>query len=545
MSNRLPSCVFTRFNCFVGCVMNVIWFIAFIAASPIHLEGKYIERFSTVDNGGMIFTGNAVGLSKSTGENSPGKNDSIGTFMTTNLNLQTNNYPPGTTLKVSENSSAAILDLPTGSDVLYAELIWSGSYGWPVDNPVPPPPADCQVTLTTPQKITHMVKADKSTAQNDLTPGFLKSGNYVRSANVTGLVQLGGKGTYIAGQIPGTIDPLDDEHNAAGWTLAVVYRNPKMYTNKLMLWVGCEQGMNCQTMHIVDDFCTPSSGVKTARLFINAIEGDAIRTGDHLLFGSHADLSFPDDALSGTNNPIDNFFASQINTLIEMSKDRNGKLVPIGHAQLDTRGTFGLQNQDANNNQNVDGARQGYDITSIDISDKLDYKQTSAYFQGQTLTADEDYTIGSLGLQIQVEAPIIHAKKLVEECEAVPTPTAGQLLTFKIKIENTGTLDAKTVVAKSLLQPGLNFIPGSFKINGSVMPDRYILMTPIGDLLVNDALTIEYQATVDSVFLARKPKIKSTKIDYFYHRPSTQSSSKTLTAATNPITFGVTNGESP
>lgn len=514
---------------------GILCFILLAGFASAVLEGIYIERFSTTDNGGITFTGNSVGLGKSTGENNPGKNDSIGAFMTINPNLQVNNYPAGTTLKIAENSSAAVLDLPTGSDVLYAELIWSGSYGWPLDNPLPAPAADCQVTLTTPQKITHILKADKSTAQDDLTPGFSNAGNYVRSANVTSLVQLGGRGTYIAGQIPGTIDKSDEEHNAAGWTLAVVYRNPKMYTHKMVLWVGCEQGKNSQSFHIVEDFTVPTSGTKNARLFISAIEGDAIRAGDHLLFGPRSSLIFPMDALYGTNNLIDNFFGSQINTLIEMGKDGNGKLIQRGHGLLDTRGTFGFLNQDAFNHQNNEGARQGYDITSIDISERVDYGQTTAYIQGQTLEGDEDYTIGALGLQVQVEAPILTAVKLVEDRENIPTPPLGQILTFTIRIENAGTCDAKKVLVNSLLQPGLNFVSGSFKINGSKMPDRYIQLVPVGDLAIDEIVLIEFQAIVDSQLLEGKPKIKSTKIDYLY-QPS-KGKATALTAATNPVAF--------
>ena len=71
----------------------------------------------------------------------------------------------------------------------------------------------------------------------------------------------------------------------------------------MTLWVGCEQGKNSKTFHVVEDLSTPTSGIKTGRLFISAIEGDAIRAGDHVLFGSHAKLAYPNDALYGTNNP--------------------------------------------------------------------------------------------------------------------------------------------------------------------------------------------------------------------------------------------------
>jgi hypothetical protein len=281
------------------------------------IECAYIERFSSTDNGGIAFTGNSMGLGKATRENSHGKNDSIGAFITTNQNLQVNQYPPCTTLLIEENSSASVLDLPSGSKVIYAELVWSGSYGWPLDNPFPPPSTNCEITLTTPQSVTHVIRADPTTAQNDITPGFFNSGNYVRSANVTGLVQLGGRGTYTAGKIPGTVDNNDESHNVAGWTLAVVYRNSKMNTNKMTLWVGNEQGRENKTIHIMKNFCAPPFNIKTGRLFISALGGNVIKDGNRLLFGSYPDLLFPKDALEGPNNPANNFFCSQINTFIE------------------------------------------------------------------------------------------------------------------------------------------------------------------------------------------------------------------------------------
>lgn len=512
-----------------------LYLIALASFFCMDIQGSYIERFSTIDNGGIAFTGNSVGLSKSAGDNNPGTNDSIGAFISTDSNLQVNNFPAGTTLDIASNSSAAVLDLPSGSDVLYAELIWSGSYGWPLENPLPAPADDCQVTLTTPQMITHTIKADKSTAQNDLSPGFQYSGNYVRSANVTGIVQLGGKGTYIAGKIPGTIDKTDEEHNAAGWTLAVVYRNPKMYTSRLILWTGCEQGHQSKEFHTVESFFAPRSGAKTARLFISAIEGDAIRAGDHLLFGSHPNLVFPDNALSGPNNPIDNFFASQINTLIEFSVDSNGKWVPSGSAQLDTRGTFGLQNQDAINRQNNVGARQGYDITSIDVSDKIDYEQTTVYIQGQTLEEDEDYTIGALGLQVQVDAPVITGTCRIDGQSELVWPAAdNQSLSFTLTIENCGTHNAEKVVLKNLLQKGLNFISGSIKINGESMPDRYVDLVPLGSLNVNQSAIIEYQAVADKAVLESRTNLKGAKISYQY-APFDQEQPLTLTAQTTAI----------
>ncbi|WP_315371673.1 hypothetical protein, partial [Paenibacillus xylanexedens] len=82
---------------------------------------------STVNaTGAITFTGNTLGLSRSETAGVPGTQDSIGGFITTNTSLQYGTYPLGTTSLYQSNSSAAILTLPAGSTVLYAELIWGG-----------------------------------------------------------------------------------------------------------------------------------------------------------------------------------------------------------------------------------------------------------------------------------------------------------------------------------------------------------------------------------------------------------------------------------
>src|ERR1700722_4281185 len=88
---------------------------------------NYLLRYVNTANGAVTFTGNTMGLAKQSGENQPGTLDSIGAFITLNTNSQVGTYPPGTTLNWSNNSSAAVLRIPTNSTVLYAELIWAGS----------------------------------------------------------------------------------------------------------------------------------------------------------------------------------------------------------------------------------------------------------------------------------------------------------------------------------------------------------------------------------------------------------------------------------
>ena len=211
-------------------------------------------------------------------------------------------------------------------------------------------------------------------------------------------------------------------------------------------------------------------------------------------------------------------------------------MIQNGRAQLDTRGTFGLNNQDAHNRQNVEGAGKGMTSPASMYPRRMGYDQTAFTSKGRHLKGDEDITIGALGLQVQVEAPILYATKFADDLESLPSPIAGQKITLTLRIENNGTVDAKKVLINTLLQPGLNFVPGSFKINGAAMPDRYVQLVPVGDLAVDETVIIEYQAIVESLLLQGKPKLKSTKIDYLY-QPNHPGNPIALTASTNPIVF--------
>ena len=92
-------------------------------------------RYSNTVKGGIVSTGNTLGLAKELNANGPGTRDSIGTFLTLDNQLVDNNpanvnnpWGPGTTGDWTLDGSAAVLELPMASgaavEVLYAELIW-------------------------------------------------------------------------------------------------------------------------------------------------------------------------------------------------------------------------------------------------------------------------------------------------------------------------------------------------------------------------------------------------------------------------------------
>lgn len=315
---------------------------------------------STVNaTGAITFTGNTLGLSRSETAGVPGTQDSIGGFTTTNTSLQYGTYPLGTTSLYQSNSSAAILTLPAGSTVLYAELIWGGSYingtvnlSAAINNPV---------TFITPAGTSSITPDPATYNQFDLGNG---AAGYVRSANVTSLVQNGGAGTYTTGAVVGTIVITNDSTaNHAGWTLGVIYQNPSLPFRNMSLRAGgvLVQANSGPVVTTLTGFATPISGALGGRILFSAQEGDANRTGDQALFGPTSATSV---ALSGPNNLAANFFASQING---------------DTGALNTTGTFGTRNQiNGAPGTNIIGGRQGWDITNVDVSARLINNQSSA-----------------------------------------------------------------------------------------------------------------------------------------------------------------------
>ncbi|ASZ16667.1 cell surface protein [Bacillus cereus] len=437
------------------------------------------NRFSTTTNGALAITGNTLGLSKISNQNRAGTIGAIGAFATTNTALQVPTFPAGTTLNYIQNSSTAILNIPAGSTILYAELVWGGNYlsrdqniTSVLGNPV---------SFTTPVS-TYSITPSAVTASNQtFVSGSVTFGFYTRSADVTSLVQAGGSGSYTTGSVPGLVDPLDASNgaiNSAGWTLIVAYQNGTLPARNLTIYVaGNRVSADTGSADVaVSGFLTPSGGPVSGRLFLSSTEGDADLIGDQALFGPNFSSL---NALSGPNNAVNNFFGSQINNAA---------------GNLDTTGTFGTRNQSASTGTNISAGRQGWDITSIDISPYLTNSQVSAAIR---LTTNGDaYMLNTVGLQININSPNIQATKSVNKSVAA----IGDVLTYTVTIPNTGLLPANNVIFTDILPNGTSFIPGTVTIDNvpqtNANPAAGISLGTINN---GASRTVTFQATVVSL----------------------------------------------
>ncbi len=451
-----------------------------------------IERYSAIKNGGIVFTGNTLGLSKATNAASPGVLGSIGAFISLDTSLQVSTFPAGTTLDYTKNGSAAVLNLPAGSTVLYAELVWGGLFRSSANNISAL--LDNPVEFITPSG-SNSIAPDVSTKQNfNITEEGVTLGFYVRTANVTTLVKNAMNGTYSTGKVPALIEAIDartSETNHAGWTLAVVYENASLPLRDLTVWSGgvVVSPSVGSTDITLTDFITPDSLPVTGKLFVSAQEGDAVLENDRLLFGQDTASLTP---LSGPNNPVDNFFASQIN-------DENGA--------LDTSGTFGTRNANAAAGTNTSGCRQGWDITAVDVSSRLSAGQTAAAVRFET---DGDlYVPNCLALQIDSKGASLQVKKSVDKTYA----EVGEEIGYTLDIANTGSIEAETVVVGDLLPNDATLVPGSIKIDGTTYAGS--LPVTFGPLAAGASAKVEFSVRVDAI-PAQNPIFNVAQVVYTF-----------------------------
>lgn len=435
------------FSTFVFALLAVWFFFA-----PREAEAQVL-RFSTTASGKIIGTGNTLGLSKDTSANGPGVRDSIGTFVSLGAGADTvpldflNPWPSGTTNDWTQNGSTAVLDIPVEGEVLYAELIWGGSTNYVEDVT---PNLGTPVTLTmggatlsvSPSGATGLTIAQTS------TQGFAAN-YYMRSADVTSFVVANGSGTYAVSGVPATQNEGINSLNAAGWTLVVAVHDSSEPIRNLSIFVGGSfVDEDSQQDYSVSGFCTPPAGPFNGHVVTSAIEGDANLVGDQLLIAPTAAGPFVN--LDGPNNPSDNFFCSQING---------------ADGLVDTNGSFGTANHNAALGVNVIGGRQGWDVTTLDISSaagQLTNGQTSAVLR--TITTGDSYVPTLAALAIDVNAPDFTSANSVMGSN-VNHAGIGDSIALTLDLANTGLVTAQGVKLRLPIDPALSLT--SFTMDGA------------------------------------------------------------------------------
>ncbi len=454
-------------------------FLPFASASATTL------RFSETAAGNVVATGNTLGLSKAVGTNAPGTEDSIGAFIALDPLSVDGTYPAGTTSDWTENGSSGVLALPAGAEVLYAELVWGGSWSYGGENVSAH--LDDAITLAAGGASIDVspAEATKLTLDELASSGTFDIHYYARSADVTAFVSQHGGATYTVSAVPATAADGVNTLNAAGWTLLVAYRDRNEPIRNLTVFVGGDfVDEESIVEYSVEGFCTPPSGPFEGYVVVTAMEGDANRGGDGLEIAPTIASLFTE--IEASNNPVDNFFASQIN-------DNDG--------DLDTSGTFGSVNHDPWNETNVIGGRQGWDLTRAPLSSDeghLSNAQTSAVLRA--FTVGDSFLPTALGFSIGVNAPNFASGA----SSAAASPTAlsiGESTTVTVTVRNNGLVDATNVLFTASLPTGLTLdglaLDGT--VDGSATAASLASGLAVGTVAVGATRTVTLDLTAETV----------------------------------------------
>src|SRR6185295_605259 len=290
----------------------------------------------------------------------------------------------------------------------------------------------------------------------------------------------GGPGTYAVGGVPATQGNTDNSAPSAGWTLAVVYEDFAQPIRFLTLLLGLEAAGGATAQ--ASGFCGVQQGNAkvAARLAVTAMEGDAGMAGDQMRFGNKAPLK-AGDFVQGPRNPKNNFFASQI-----VRDD----------GSLATGGTFGDRNHTPGTG--ATGARQGWDITNVDVSGYLKKNDTTAFAQGTTSGGDV-FWITALGFQIDTAAPSFSSASTTSVDRS--TAAVGDVLTYTIRIDNSASaVDANNVVFFDPPPAGTSFVANSFTVNGVVLPGADpVAGVPLGTVAAGTTVTVTLHVHIASI----------------------------------------------
>lgn len=394
------------------------------------------NTYSATINGGLVQTGNTFGLA--------GHSMGHGVLNLTVADVS----PPGgnITTDYMQASSSAYLTIPSGGSVVFAQLVWMGTYYNTARIELPNYNDD--LTLEGPSGIKYTISPNPTYSQQVTSN---QSKLYSNAQDITTIVKAEKAGRYTVAALP-TLTGANDA--ATGWQIIVAYASSNEPMRNLNVWCCFESivgiGVGTPPVQIpVTNFITPTSSAVNARLIVSAGGGNPDLTNDYVQFGTDPEDEATMTVLYGPNNAANNFFASQING---------------NDGLLDTSGTWGNANTLPPFWASV-GKRNSWDITNIDISYAMTNGQTSGYI---TLNTRADtYQVTAVGLQIDMnQATFIPFEKSADKT----TTRRGNIVTYSIRFQNVGDVEAESVLFVDDLPSGVNFVPDSVKIDGVSIP---------------------------------------------------------------------------
>ena len=322
------------------------------------------------------------------------------------------------------NSSAAELVLPSGANVLFAGLYWSGRTSKSAD-----PEGQTQFRDTV------KLMAPGDSAYRDLTGATIgvTGSSYQAFEDVTAIVQsdAGGAGRYTVANVR-AIATSDDKY--AGWSLVVAYQAPGEPARNLTVFDGYGSvSKDDPAIDIpIEGFKAPPSGPVNATLGFIAYEGDLGYSGDKVFFnGGKGAVQLQDAA-----NPKNNFFNSTISNLGSLVSTKEPNYVN----QL------------------------GFDADLVAANGVIANGATGATIS--LTTGDETYYPGVVTSAIELFAPEVTVAKSVADADGDGLAEPGEVLTYTMVVSNVaGALDsAVNVLLQDAIPEHTTYKPGSLRV---------------------------------------------------------------------------------
>ncbi|RYF24918.1 MAG: hypothetical protein EOO42_04795 [Flavobacteriales bacterium] len=274
-----------------------------------------------------------------------------------------------------------------------------------------------------------------------------KTNSYACYADVTSLVSAQGTGTYtVANVSTATGGRPNEEGLSAGWSLFVVYEDPKLPSKYITSFDGFSIISSTNNLTIpVSGFKTIPSGPVRAKYAFSAIEGDRPYSGDFLQING--------STIGATNNagvairPSTNFFnstVSYINTTTntpELFTDRNPK---SSNTLGFDAGILNIPNPANAANPGGTVIKNGDTSANIRLGSNLDIY----YFYFNAFAVD-------------IIEPKIVLTKIVKNDKGVDiggqNVTLGQKLNYEIGFQNTGNDNATSFTIRDQLPINIIF----------------------------------------------------------------------------------------
>ncbi|MEU8237223.1 Ig-like domain-containing protein [Actinoplanes missouriensis] len=408
-----------------------------LATLPVRVAAAittpFTTRFDVNANGSIMLRGNAnltCPVHLLTPTCSAARN---GTGSTLNEELNNNGYPMVFTDADGDaatfNDSAATVDMPAGSTVLFAGLYWGAdpyagsSLGALLGADAPSIADRGKVLFRTPAAATWNPITASDTYETTTAEPVYQS-----FADVTALVAGVGNGVYSvaniqAGRGKGTY---------AGWTLVIAYANPAEDLRSLRVYDGFGLIDSGSTTIPVTGFEAPHSGPVQAEVGAVAYEGDLGKTGDGLQLNGQA--------LSDGVNPANNVFNS--------TASEGGAI--LGGRNPGYRNLFGV------------------DMDQFNASGILPNAATSAALR--ISTSSETYYPGVITIAIDLYAPKIVTTKTAADLNG-GTLVPGDEIEYRIEARNDGRDIADGVTLADAMPVYTAYVPSSARIGAAAVTD--------------------------------------------------------------------------